>query len=89
MPIATINKLFPEKEYTTTELNVIATHLSQPVVKAYLHDLAGRSLKDMVFGQRKPGESAESYLERQAVVAGGLAVLETLLAIESPITTTA
>ena len=84
-----VTQLFPEKEFNTTELTIIAQCLGHPVVKKYFLDLASRNLKAIVFGQRKPGESAESYLERQAVVAGGLAVIEMLLAVELPISPTA
>ena len=84
-----VNALFPEKEFTTAELATIAQCLGHPTIKKYLVELGRRNVKAIVFGQRNSGEAAESYLERQAVVAGGLAVIEMLLAIELPISPTA
>jgi len=80
-----IEKLFPEAEFSTAELYELAATFNKPVVKKYLRHLAVDSVRAICHGQRKDCESAESYLERQAVVSGGLATLEQLLAIEPPV----
>lgn len=79
-------ELFPTTTFTTTELVELALEFNKPVVKKYLHMLAVTAVRDLAHGQRKAGESAESYLERQAVVSGGLAAIEQLLNIEAPAT---
>jgi hypothetical protein len=77
--------LFPEITFTTTELVEIQKHLTQPIIKKYLSSLVSTAVKDLTHSSRKEGESAESFLERRAVVAGGLEAIEQLLAIEPPI----
>jgi len=80
-----VEKLFPEPSFTTAELFELAVTIHKPVMQKYLRTLACTAIKDICHGQRKEGESAESYLERQAVVAGGLAVVEQLLNVEPPV----
>lgn len=79
--------LFPtltmgEKAFSLTEMNEIAKCFHTPSVQKYLLFNAQLAIKDITEGQRKEGEAAESYLERLAGVAGGLAVFKTLLEIE-------
>ena len=76
------NTLFPPKEFTTTEMNLIAEQLQKPELRKYLTHLAVESLKSIASGMPKQDETAESYLRRQATVAGGMGVCEALLAIE-------
>lgn len=77
--------LFPSIELTTSEMYEIATAFHSPSVQKYLRHLATDSINAIVHGRRKDGESAESYLERQAVVQGGLEAIELLLGIEKPV----
>ena len=73
---------FEEVPFTTTELIEIQKHLASPIIKKYFYSLATSAIKDLVHSIRKDGETAESFLERRAVTAGGLATIEQLLAIE-------
>jgi hypothetical protein len=79
-----ISKLFPPISFTTTEMTELANKINEPVIQKYLTHLATNTINDLVHGMRKEGESAESFLERKAEVRGGLAAIETLLAIEKP-----
>ena len=77
-----LNNLFPRAQFTNTELQELAHHLSAPVVRKYLRDCAIVNFADIGSGLPKPGESVNEYLLRQAVVVGSNAVIEQLLAIE-------
>lgn len=77
-------KIFPEAEFTKSEMHEIFTHLANPAVKKYLHSLAYNAAKDIILAQRKLDESAESFLFRINAVKGGIGVVETLLSIEAP-----
>lgn len=89
MDYSKITTIFPEVGFTTTELLEIQKHFAAPVMKKYLYSLVSTAVRDAVQSSRKEGESAESYLERRAVVMGGLEALNQLLSIEPPIDTTA
>lgn len=75
---------FPTQTFANAELVEIAEALNKPAVKKYLRHQQGISIKAIANGLPKEGESAESYLRRQATVVGGLGVLEALLQIEKP-----
>lgn len=79
-----LSSIYPELPFTVTEMNEIATAFSNPSVRKYLAHLGIAGLKAIAGGEPKEGESAESYLRRQAVVQGQLAVYQTLLTIEGP-----
>ncbi len=83
MPISIKDKLFPPANYTLSEMQDIAAAFNQPAVQKFLKSHAQETMFDIAHASRKDGESAESYLERLAVVSGGLAVYESLLAIET------
>jgi len=82
--------LYPEQQFTSSEMVDIAEALNRPSVKKYLIQLGVRGLKAIAEGQPAiakidiEAESAESFLRRQAVVQGQLAVIQTLLTIEAP-----
>lgn len=80
-----MNNLFPPISLTTSEMFELATAINIPVVQKYFHHLAVAQIKALAHGERKVNESAESYLERQAVVRGGLGAIEMLLGIEKPV----
>lgn len=75
-------KLFPIREFNTTELNEIAEALSKPIVKAYLKNQAILAFQGIARGLPRDGESAEEYIRRQATVVGSIAVIEEMLLIE-------
>lgn len=79
-----LNTVFPDIVFSTAELVELSEHLDSPVVKKYLKYQQSQQVKTIGNGLPKEGESAESYLRRQAVVVGGLGVLEALLKIEKP-----
>lgn len=79
-------KIFPETEFTNSELLEISTSLTKPAVQKYLHSLAYNAGKDICTSQANDGESAESFLRRIEYVKGGIGVIETLLNIEAPTT---
>jgi hypothetical protein len=78
------NKLFPAITMSTTEMVELAKLFTHPTMQKYLTHLARSNINDIVHAERKEGESAESFLERVALVRGGLEAVETLLAIETP-----
>lgn len=80
----TANTLFPVQEFNTAEMQEIAESLTKPAVKKYFFHLAAAAAKGLLMEIRPKNEDAESYLNRQSVVAGGLGVLEELLKIEKP-----
>lgn len=73
--------IFPQIEFTASELVEIHRAITSPVIVKYLHTLAHSIGTDICASQRKDGESAESYLTRLEHVKGGLGVIETLLQI--------
>lgn len=75
-------KIFPEVEFTSSELADIAQHLTHPAVVKYLHSIAYNIGADICNGEPSPEETAESYLRKQSFVKGGLGVVEMLLQIE-------
>lgn len=77
--------IFPSVIISSTDESVINTALSNPSVKKYLTMLAQQSANDILTGEPAIGETAESYLRRQAAVKGRLEVLETLLSIQAVI----
>lgn len=82
--MSTIDTLFPDQEFTNSELVEIANAVNHPALKKYLRKIATNTVKGLIFSEPYNGESAESCLRRQARVAGGLEVIETLLNIEKP-----
>lgn len=79
-----LSSIFPEQQFSSAELFEIAEAFTRPAVKKYLKQELANSIKALAEGRPKEGESAESYLRREAEVQGGLVVLETLLQIEKP-----
>lgn len=79
-----LEKAFPDVVFSNTELYEIATAMNNPSVKKYLVHQQREFIKGIANGLPAEGESAESYLRRQAVVVGSLEVLESLLGIEAP-----
>lgn len=77
-------KVFPEAEFTKSELLEISTHLTNAAVKKYLHSLAFNAGKDICISQITEGESAEVYMRRVEFVKGGIGMIETLLSVEDP-----
>lgn len=82
MNLATI---FPPVEFSRAELFEIAEAANKPAVKKYLKAQQGEFIKGIATGMPVEGESAESYLRKQATVVGALEALERLLAIEAPV----
>jgi hypothetical protein len=78
------NKLFPAINLSTTEMVELAKLATHPTMQKYLSHLARTAIYDIIHAERRENESAESFLERLAVVRGGLVAVETLLAIENP-----
>lgn len=76
-------ELLPDIALSSTELEVVATALSQPVVKKYFMSLAVPLAKDIISGFPDTNESAESYLRRQSAVKGSLEAINTLLQIQA------
>lgn len=74
--------LIPDVEFSTAELHQIADAISTPAVRKYLKNQQAKLIKAIGNGLPKEEESAESYVRRQSVVVGGLAVYESLLTIE-------
>lgn len=77
-----LNRIFPPKTFTTTEMNEIAVHLSAPAVKKYLEHLAIQNFAGISSGLPDKGESMQDYLMRQAVVVGANNAIEQLLSID-------
>lgn len=75
--------IFPEIVLSDSELNIIGTQLDHPVVKKYFHKLAYDLARDLIVnGEPAEGETAESFLRRQAAVRGRLEAFNTLLLVE-------
>jgi hypothetical protein len=77
-----LDKVFPYVSFTSAEMAEIATAINKPAVQKYLKHQQGEFIKGIGNGLPDEGESAESYVRRQAVVVGNLEVLEQLLGIE-------
>lgn len=73
---------FPVIEFSVTELVQLKEKFSDPLVKKYLTYLAAVESSDLVEnGEPKDGETAESFLRRQATVRGKVEAMVTLLAL--------
>lgn len=79
-----LDHIFPEQQFSNTELHEIAVAMNNPAVKKYLAHQQREYVKAIANGLPREGETAESYLRRQATVVGSLEVLEALLGIEAP-----
>lgn len=75
-------KIFPQTEFTASELLEISTSLTRPAVQKYLHSLAYEAGKDICTGQMAEGETAESYLRKVEYVKGGIGIINALLSVE-------
>lgn len=76
--------IFPELKLSDTEITIIHASLTNTAVQKYFHMLAYNIGKDIVGGNRAPGQTAEEYLCLEAGFKGRLAVLDTLLSITRP-----
>jgi len=75
----------PKITFVTSELHQIAEKLNDPLLRKYLTYIASVEASDILEnGEPKEGETADSFLRRQAEVRGKVAVIEALLSI-SPV----
>lgn len=79
-----LTSIYPDLTFTATELEEIHKVLGNLNVRKYLIKLGIDWLKAIANGVREDGQSAESFLQQQAVVQGQLAVIQMLLSIELP-----
>lgn len=70
---------------TDTELGVAQELLSQPGVKKYFTMLASQTINNLCQGSPGDIESDSLYIRKESVLKGQLALLETLLSIQPPI----
>lgn len=74
-------QIFPIPEFSVTEMEVVATHLSTPAVTKYLHYLAYVNATAIATTGPAEGESDATYLRRVEGIRGRLEALDTLLTI--------
>lgn len=67
---------------TDGEQELVAQHLSQPIVKKYLKSLGLKILEDLAAGAPGAGQSDSEYIRAEAYHKGQLAVIETLYSIK-------
>lgn len=73
----------PQITLTDTEVDLVNSALSQPVVKKYFMKLAWDMTQELLVNNMpRTGESAESFLAVQQSVHGRLGAIETLLQIQ-------
>lgn len=74
--------LFKKESYTLTENNLIGEAFDHPTIKKYLNDQLTQSFAAIAEGQPAPGESAEEYLRKVALVQGNIQAFKLLLSIK-------
>lgn len=72
----------PTIELSETEQTQIQVILSQPVIKKYFGMLASNTVQNLCNGTPAETESDSTYIRKEAVFKGQLALLETLLSIQ-------
>ncbi len=77
-----LDSIFPDLQFSTTELIEIANVMNSPLIRKYLTSCAAIALKDIGQGLPKENETAEAYLLKQAQVVGSLNTFRMLLSIE-------
>lgn len=70
--------LFETPTYTEQEMNEIVLHLSQPIVKRYLHGLATIALTDLATSPEVLINNPEKYHIKHAFLLGSIGVLQDL-----------
>ena len=81
--MSSITTLFPAYSFTSTELNEVANHIDNPVVKKWLASLASKLIEGLVHAEKRHGETSDAFLIRVELEKGKLATVEQLLAIEA------
>ena len=79
-----MSSIFTTHELSNTELSIAQAHLSDPVVKRYLHFLAQEQINLIAGSEQSEGESDHNYIRKLSRAKGSLDLFNTLLQIESP-----
>ena len=78
----TLLNIFPQKEFTRTEMVQIAEAISNPSLQAYLKDLAYKATIEIACTPQEENQSDAEYIRKQEQLRGSIAVVQTLLGIE-------
>lgn len=79
-----LDNLMPRQQFSTAELHEIAETLHKPALRKYLKHQQVEFVKAIGNGLPSEDQTDTAYLRKQAVVVGGLQVLEVLLSVAKP-----